>query len=144
MTGGAARPVDPAAIVAGAGVTLAVLIPPVAIIRALVGSRDDSSLWSAIPVAFLVAFALGGGVAARRAPAGPVKHAAVAGAAAFAVALAIGLVRNAMTGWDLSVAALVTAILFWQIAVAVSVVGGVLASRRRTAPEEAIEEATEE
>jgi hypothetical protein len=110
---------------------LAILVPPIAVVRTLLGSGSDSPLWNLIIVAFLASFVIGGAVAASHAPAAPLKHAAVAGAVAFAIALAGGLVRNAVTGWSLGLAGLVTALLLWQIATSISLLGGVLGARRR-------------
>jgi hypothetical protein len=84
-----------------------------------------------IVVLFIVSFVAGGAHTAGRAGHGPIKHAAAAGAAAFAIALVIGLVRNAATGWSLGLAGFVTALLLWQIAVSLATIGGLLGRRRR-------------
>ena len=125
--------IDRGTIVRGVIVILVVLVPPVAIIRTLLGSQSSSPLWNLIVVAFLVSFVAGGAVTAAKAPASPMKHAAVAGAAAFGLALAGGLVRNAVSGWSLGLAGLVTAVLLWQIATSLAMLGGLIATRRRRA-----------
>lgn len=125
--------IDRAAALTGAGVALAVLVPPVAIVRALLGNDDDSPLWSVIPVAFLVAFTAGGSVAARRAPDAPYANGAAAAAAAFGAALLVGVIRNLVSGWSMGLAALVTAALFWQIAASLGMVGAFFAVRRMRA-----------
>ncbi|HUS62412.1 MAG TPA: hypothetical protein VMY34_09460, partial [Acidimicrobiales bacterium] len=76
-------------------------------------------------------FVIGGASAATSASAAPLKHAAVSGAVAFGMALVGGLVRNAVTGRSLGFAGLVTALLLWQIATSLSLLGGALGSRRR-------------
>ena len=126
--------IDRATIVRGVLVTLAVLVPPVAIIRTLLGSQSSSPLWNLIVVAFLVSFVVGGAVTAAKAPDAPMKHAAIAGAAAFGVALAGGLIRNAATGWSLGLAGVVTAVLLWQIATSLAMLGGFVTTRRRRSP----------
>ena len=123
--------IDRSTIVRGVVVTLAILVPPVAVIRALLGSQSSSPLWNLIVVAFLVSFVVGGGVAATKAPDAPMKHAAATGAVAFGIALAGGLIRNAVTGWSLGLAGLVTALLLWQIATSLAMLGGFLTTRRR-------------
>ena len=126
--------IDRSTIVRGVLVILAVLVPPVAIIRTLLGSQSSSPLWNLIVVAFLVSFVVGGAVTAGKAPDAPMKHAAIAGATAFGLALAGGLVRNAVTGWSLGLAGLVTAVLLWQIATSLAMLGGFVATRRRRSP----------
>ena len=118
------------AVLRGAAVALAILVPPIAIVRAWLGNDDDSPLWSIIPIAFLVAFPAGGFVAARRSPSTPYVNGAAAGAAAFGAALAFGLVRNLATARPMGVAAFVTAVLFWQIATALGLLGAYAAGRR--------------
>jgi hypothetical protein len=121
---------DRRTVLEGAGLTLLVLVPPVVVIRSLLGPESDSPLWNLIVVVFLVAFVAGGVVTAKRAPDAPLKHAAAAGAAAFGVALVIGLLRNALTGWSLGLAGIVTALLLWQIATSLSLLGALLGRRR--------------
>ena len=125
--------IDRAAVLRGAAIALAVLVPPVAIVRALLGNDDDSPLWSVIPLAFLIAFIAGGSVAARRAAQAPYVNGAVAAGAAFGAALAVGVVRNLVTGRSMGVAALVTAVLFWQIATSLGMLGAFVAVRRARA-----------
>ena len=125
--------IDRATILRGVLVTLVILVPPVAVIRTLLGSQSSSPLWNLIVVVFLVSFVVGGALTAARAPSAPMKHAAVVGAVAFGTALAGGLLRNALTGWSLGLAGLVTALLLWQIATSLAMLGGFLAGRRRGA-----------
>ena len=127
MTGG----LDRRLVLRGAAIVLAILVPPVVVIRSLLGPDSDSPLWNLIVVLFLVSFVVGGAATAGRAEHGPIKHAAAAGAAAFGAALLIGLVRNLLTGWSLGLAGFVTALLLWQIAVSLSMVGGLFGRRRR-------------
>ena len=123
--------IDRPTVLRATAVILGILVPPVVVIRTILGPDSGSPLWNLIVIAFLVSFVAGGVVAALRAPAAPLKHAAAAGAAAFGVALLIGLVRNLLTGWSLGLAGLVTALLLWQIATSLSMLGGVFGNRRR-------------
>jgi hypothetical protein len=122
---------DRAVVARAAGVILVLLVPPVVVVRTILGPDSDSPLWNLIVVAFLVSFVAGGVVAGGRAPDSPLKHAAAAGASAFGVALLVGLLRNLLTGWSLGLAGAVTALLLWQIATSLSLLGGLVASRRR-------------
>ena len=116
-----------------AAVILAILVPPAAIVRVFLGGDTQSSLWYVVVGAYVVSFVAGGQVAGRWAPQAPLKHAAAAGIAAFGVALALGVVRNLVTGRPMGAAALVTALLLWQIAASLSLLGGGLAARRARA-----------
>ena len=122
---------DRAVVARAVGVVLLVLVPPVVLVRTILGPDSDSPLWNVIVLAFLVSFVVGGIVAAARSAEAPLKHAAATGAVAFGLALLAGLVRNLLTGWSLGFAGIVTALLLWQIAVSLSMLGGVLGRRRR-------------
>ena len=122
---------DRGVLVRAVAVILGLLVPPVVVIRTILGPESDSPLWNLIVVAYLVSFVVGGAYAAKAAPVAPMKHAAAAGAGAFAVALVVGLLRNLLTGWSLGLAGFVTALLLWQIATSLAVVGGLLGRRRR-------------
>ena len=116
-----------------AAVILAILVPPVIVIRALLGTESDSPLWYLVVVAFFVSFFVGGRVAGRAEPATAVKHAALAGAVAFGVALLVAVVRNLVVGRPMGLAALVTVLVFSQVAVSISAFGGLMARRRAAA-----------
>lgn len=122
---------DAATVLRGTAVVLGILVPPVVVIRTLLGPESESPLWNLIVVVFLVSFVAGGAFTAARAAAAPMKHAAAAGAAAFGIALVIGLLRNLLSGWSLGLAGAVTALLLWQIATSLALVGGLLGRRRR-------------
>ena len=115
-----------------AAVILAILVPPVVIIRALLGTESDSPLWYLVVVAFFVSFFVGGRVAGRADPANAGKHGALAGAVAFGAAVLVAVVRNVVTGRPMGLAALVTVLVFSQVAMSVSALGGLLARRART------------
>ena len=124
--------IDRGAVTVAAGFALAILIPPIVVVRVLLGNDEDSALWSVIPIAFAAAFVFGGMQAARRAPASPYTNAAAAGALAFGIALLGGVARNLIGGGSMSAAALISGLLFWQIAIALSLLGGFVANRRRS------------
>ena len=123
--------IDRGVVARSAAVVLGILVPPVVLIRTVLGPKSDSPLWNLIVVVFLVSFVTGGVIAASRAPDAPLRHAAATGAVAFGVALLVGLLRNLLTGWSLGLAGIVTALLLWQIATSLSLLGGVIGSRRR-------------
>ena len=116
-------------VVRAAGLILAILVPPVVVIRALLGTESDSPLWYLIVVAFFVSFYVGGRFAGRAEPATAVKHAAVSGAVAFGAAVAVAVVRNLVVGRPMGLAALVTVLVFSQVAVSISALGGFRARR---------------
>lgn len=108
----------------GALLALAILEPPVQIVRAL-DKGDDSYWWVVGAVAMLLAFAVGGWWAARRQPARPFLHGAAAAAMAFVVVAVVG----ALTSDDgLNIA---STILVGQIAVSLGVLGAWVSTRRR-------------
>jgi hypothetical protein len=122
---------DRGVLVRAVALILGLLVPPVVVIRTILGPDSDSPLWNLIVLAYLVSFVVGGAYAAKAASQAPVKHAAAAGAGAFGVALVVGLLRNLLTGWSLGLAGFVTALLLWQIATSLALVGGLLGRRRR-------------
>ena len=122
---------DRGVLVRAVALILGLLVPQVVVIRTILGPASDSPLWNLVVVAYLVSFVVGGAYAARAAPAAPIKHAAAAGAGAFAAALVLGLLRNLLAGWSLGLAGVVTALLLWQIATSLALVGGLLGRRRR-------------
>ena len=124
---------DRDAVLPAVAVILAILVPPVTVVRALLGSNSDSPLWYVVLLAFFASFVAGGAVAANRAEASPLTQAALAAAIAFGAAVVVAVIRNVVTGRSMGVAAFVTAILFAQIAVSLSVLGAFLARRRRRA-----------
>jgi hypothetical protein len=125
---------DRGAVVFAALVTLAILVPPFAVLRALLGAGSDSPVLSLVVLAFFVSFLTGGAVAARRSPASPLRHSAAAAALAFSAVLVAAVARNVATGRPMGVPALVTAVVLAQIAVSLAVLGGLLGRRRRREP----------
>ena len=121
--------VNTGVVVRAAGLILAILVPPVVVIRALLGTESDSPLWYLIVVAFFVSFYVGGRFAGRAEPATAVKHGAVAGAVAFAAAVVVAVLRNLVVGRPMGLAALVTVLVFSQVAVSISALGGFRARR---------------
>ena len=122
---------DRGVVARGIAVVLVILVPPVIVIRSILGPASDSPVWNLIVVLFIVSFVVGGAVTGSRAATSPLKHAAVAGAGAFGVALVAGLLRNLLTGWSLGLAGFITALLLWQIATSLALLGGVVGRRRR-------------
>jgi len=121
---------DSAAVMRGVAVTLAILIPPVIIVRAYLGSRSDSPVLYAVLLAFLASFPAGGAAAASRAPSSRMTNAAVTGGLAFGVAFAASVARNVVTGRSMSLAGVLFAAVLSSIAVTLAMTGGFLAGRR--------------
>ena len=124
---------DRRTVLAAAGWILVIVLPVVEVVRALRsgdGPNDESAMWVLPVVAVFAAFPIGGFIAARRQPAAPLVHAIAAGALAVAVTEAIAAVRLALKG-DLDAGTIVFMLLYLQIAVSLSVLGGYVAGRRR-------------
>jgi hypothetical protein len=117
----------------GAAVALAILEPPVQIISALKvddTTGSESYWWVVGAVAVLVSFAVGGWVAARRRPATPFLHGAVAAGMAFAAHLVVRTLVKLAMGDDAALAVANT-VLVAQIAISLGVIGAWVSTRRR-------------
>lgn len=128
------RHLDWRAALAGAGVALLILEPPVQVINALKAGDppgEESFLWVIGALAFFVAFPFGGWYAARRRPRTPFLHSAVAAALALVGALVIRTIVDAFTGDDVSFS-IVTTLLLAQIAISLGVLGGYAATVQRS------------
>ncbi len=130
------RSMDWRAVADGAVLTVAVTMPPTIVVRLL---RDtdlagqESNLWFVPLLALLLGCALGGHRAARRRLDAPLKHAAAAATAAFAVMAAVALGRRLITGDGITTPLVVTLLLLLQITVSLAVIGGYIAMRREAA-----------
>lgn len=122
----------------GALWTLAVALPPVALVLALKSGDlvgDESNLWLLTPVALLLGFGIGGFTAGRRRPDMPLLHAATAGAIAFGLVAVVAVVRRMVDDSDdVDAAYLVRLLLLAQICVSCSLLGGYFAARRAARP----------
>lgn len=121
------------AVADGAVVAVMVTLPPTIVVRLFKDGDlegQESYLWVVPVVALLAGFALGGHRAARRQPDAPLRHAATAAGAAFAVLATIALTRRLVAGDGLSTALVVTLLLLLQITVSLAVIGGYVAMRR--------------
>jgi predicted permease len=120
----------------GALLTLAVTLPPVVLVRLLKGDDlqgKESNLWIVSVLAVFAGFALGGHLAARRRPRAALTHAAAAAGLAFGGLALYSLVRHVISGDDITVAFLIRLVLVGQITVSIGVLGGYVATRRRSA-----------
>ncbi|MGE3834111.1 MAG: DUF3792 family protein [Acidimicrobiia bacterium] len=121
-------PVEPRALLRGAGVSTAVCLP-LALVSAAVVDEDDPSGW-AVPLFFatLLGLVAGGWVASRSATVSPLVTGALAGLVAFvavqAVGVAVRLAGDDGIGWSSIV---FTALLAYGC----GLTGAVLAERRR-------------
>lgn len=130
------RALDWRAVADGAVLTVAVTMPPTILVRLLKDTDlggQESNLWFVPLLALLVGSALGGHRAAKRRLDEPLKHAAAAATAAFAVMAAVALGRRLVTGDGITVPLVVTLLLLLQITVSLAVIGGYVAMRREAA-----------
>jgi NAD/NADP transhydrogenase alpha subunit len=123
---------DRRSILAGAAVAVAVVVPPVLIVRALKGPdlpHHESNLWVVAAAAFLLAFPIGGYVAAHHDPRRAYTLGSAAAALGYVAVIALALIRRAVAG-DVSAGFFATAGLLATIAIPLGVIGGHVASRR--------------
>ena len=95
---------EPRSILTGAAVTIALAVPP-AVIGLLLAEDDTMEGSSWVPLLFtwiVVAFFVGGLVAARAQPHAPLAHGAVAALAAYLLVQGVGVVRHLGAGEDVS------------------------------------------
>lgn len=127
----AAARLDLRSVAEAALLTLAVVVPPVAVV--LILESDDvnaeSSLWMATPFILLAGFGFGGWTAGRRHRDLPMYHAAAAGAAAFLAVATISVVRR-LVGDGISLVYLTRLVLLGIICVSAALLGGYVAARR--------------
>ena len=118
----------------GALWTLAIALPPVALVLALKSGDlvgEESSLWLLTPVSLLLGFGAGGFAAGRRRPDMPLAHAAAAGALAFGLVAVVAVARRlADADDDVTAGYFVRLLLLAQICVSCSLLGGYFAARR--------------
>jgi len=124
-------------ILTGAAVTVAIAVPPALI--GVLGSEDDSMAGSSwVPFLFfwiVVAFFVGGLVAARSQPHAPLAHGALAALLAYALVQGVGVVRHLLADEDVRWVSIAFAAL---LASSTGMVGGMVANwlrvrRSRTA-----------
>jgi hypothetical protein len=121
------RAVELRAVALGAAVVVVVALPLAVLDAAGRDGGEAGPLSLLVFIVTLVAFVVGGHVAARRAPASPYSTSALAALLGFAVVAAIGAATRAARGDEVSV----TRIVFnGLLAYACGLVGGGIASRR--------------
>lgn len=122
-----------AAIGSGAATTLAIAVPATLLAQVLDReNRAGSGTVVGVFVVILVAFGVGGFVAARRAPSKATSASAGAAVIAFAVVQGIALIRLLAQDEPIAWAAIPV---FALIVTAVALAGGLAASRRANAPD---------
>jgi putative membrane protein (TIGR04086 family) len=131
------RDLDLRTVVVSAALILAILLPPVQIVRALKSNDapyEESFLW-VVPVVFiLIGFPVGGWFAGRRRPRSALLHGAAAAFLAYLLTVGVAIIRLIVSGDGLKGSTLVSMLLYLQIAVSLGTLGGYLAGRglRRT------------
>lgn len=110
----------------------ALVLPPIYVARALAGSDSsgDTGLWVVPVLAIFVAFPVAGFWAARRQPAAPLMHAALAGAVA-GLAMVSGSVAVRVARGEVGLASVVAYLVVLQIAISLSLAGAWWAGRRK-------------
>jgi len=124
-------------ILTGAALTIALAVPP-ALIGVLLSDDDSMEGSSWVPVLFfwiVVAFFVGGLVAARSQPHAPLAHGALAALVGYAIVQGVGVVRHLISGDDVRWVSIAFAAL---LASSTGMVGGMAANwlrvrRSRTA-----------
>ncbi len=124
---------DRKAIVNGAACVLYILLPAYVILQLLSGGDPESGTWIVFVLALLFAAMFGGWAAARNRPSRPLVHATAGAVAGVGIALGAGLILQLVQG-DLSVAQVVTAVVFLYIGACLGLLGGVLAVKGVRAP----------
>jgi hypothetical protein len=121
------RTVEPRAVALGALTAVGIALPVGLVGQAVVESADTSSVVAFVfLVPILMAFVVGGFVAARRAGVGPLSNGALAALGAFAVIQGVGLVRRLASGESVAPASLAFAAF---LAYSCGLVGALLAQR---------------
>lgn len=118
---------DRRAIGLGAVVAMAIALPAALVAQVLVDDADDGLVFVFFTLV-LVGFAVGGFVAARRAPTAPFSNAALAALLAFAVIQGVGAVRRHLIDDDVQWAGVLFAAL---LAYAAGLLGALVAGRQR-------------
>jgi putative membrane protein (TIGR04086 family) len=124
------KALDPKAVAFGTIVALVIAVPP-AVLAQIQSDRDslEGSNWVlALFAVVLLAFIIGGYVAARRGPGAPLVNGAAAALLAYALVQGVGVVHRLADGHDVRWAAMVFSAL---LATSCGTVGAILASSRR-------------
>ena len=125
-------------VLTGAAVTIVLAVPPAVI--GLLLSEDDTmegSTWVPFLFAWIVlAFFLGGLVAARSQPHAPLAHGAIAALTAYGLVQGVGVIRHLVAGEDLSWLSIAFAAM---LSSSIGTLGGIVANglrarRSRVAP----------
>lgn len=124
------KDLDPRAVVIGAIVALAIAVPP-AVLAQIQSDRDtlEGSNWVLVLFAVvLLAFIIGGYVAARRGPVAPLVNGAAAALLAYALVQGYGVIRRLADGDEIRWLGILFAAL---LATSCGTVGAVLATSKR-------------
>jgi putative membrane protein (TIGR04086 family) len=115
------------AVLLGAAAAVAIAVPTAVLNAAVVDDGEETNLVFGTLLLVLAGFAVGGFVAARRAPDGPLANGAVAALCAFLVVQGAGVVRRLAADEPLSLPSLAFAAL---LAYSSGLLGALAASRR--------------
>ncbi|HUQ39324.1 MAG TPA: hypothetical protein VM030_04155 [Acidimicrobiales bacterium] len=113
----------------GAAVIVGVILPVVWVLRAL-DLGEDSPVQALAVLAVFVGFVAGGWVASRRAARSPLTHAATAAGMAWALFIAVNLIRRLLSDRPITLVLVLTALVFLQVSVVLAMAGGWMAHRR--------------
>lgn len=118
---------DRAAVWRAVVVTLVLGVPPVVVVRVLKSgdlAGKESNLWALAVGLVLVAFAVGGWVAARRGPDLPLSHSAGAAALAYGTMVVGSAVAAAFLGNRITAALVLAVAMLGAVCVSLAVIGG--------------------
>ena len=102
--------------------------PAYVIARVGAWDSDDSTWWLLLVAALLFGSSFGGYAAARDRPPTPISHAAVASACGLGIVFGVALLVQFLLG-DLTLASVLTSIVYIQIGVGLGCLGGLLAAK---------------
>ncbi len=117
---------DGRALLAGAVVAVVIALPAALLSALVLDDGEDTNLVLALLLPVLAGFGVGGWVAARRAPAGPLANGAVSALCAFALIQGAGVIRRLASDETVSLPSLAFAAL---LAYSCGLLGALVASR---------------
>ncbi|HEX2850431.1 MAG TPA: hypothetical protein VHN98_07750 [Acidimicrobiales bacterium] len=120
---------DLRSVVIGAAVALGILLAAVLIARLIAAGDRESDALLVLPPAFLIAFFVGGRVAATRAPERGYTHAMAAGTLGLVVGVVAGMIEGLVAGRQITAASLFFLAIGIPLAASIALLGAASALR---------------